>query len=75
VLWIAASQFLLLAAAGFLLALALGFDLLAALYLSGALATSSTFVVIRQLQKRVGSLRAYGRLTIGVLLAQDLAII
>lgn len=75
VLWIAAAQFLVLALAGFVLALALGFDLLSALYLGGALATSSTLVVIRQLQKRVGSLRAYGKLAIGVLLAQDLAII
>ncbi len=75
VLWIAVVQFLLLAASGFGLALLLGFGLLSALYLGGALATSSTFVVVRQLQKRVGSLRAYGSLTIGVLLAQDLAII
>lgn len=75
VLWIAVAQFIALALGGFLLALALGFDRLAALYLGGALATSSTFVVVRQLQMRVGSLRAYGRLAIGVLLLQDLAII
>lgn len=75
VLLIAVAQFLVLAIGGFLLALALGFGTLSALYLGGALATSSTFVVIRQLQKRAGSLRAYGRLAIGVLLAQDLAII
>ena len=75
VIWIAAAQFLILAVGGFALALALDFELLSALYLGGALATSSTFVVIRQLQRRVGSLRAYGRLAIGVLLAQDLAII
>ncbi len=75
VLWTSMIQFSALAVAGYGLALLLGFEHLSALYLGGALATSSTFVVIRQLQKRVGSLRAYGRLAIGVLLAQDLAII
>lgn len=75
VLWIAVVQFAVLAAGGVALALALGFSWHPALYLGGALATSSTFVVLRQLQKQVGSLRAFGRLAIGVLLIQDLAII
>lgn len=75
VLWAAVVQFVVLALGGFVLALALGFGRDEALYLGGALATSSTLVVVRQLQSRVGSLRSYGRLAIGVLLVQDLAII
>lgn len=75
VLWIATVQFFVLALAGIGLALLMGFEVLTALYLGGALATSSTFVVVRQLQREVGSLRAFGRLAIGVLLVQDLAVI
>ncbi|NNM30349.1 MAG: cation:proton antiporter, partial [Akkermansiaceae bacterium] len=75
VLWTAAVQFGVLALAGFGLAVLLGFERLPALYLGAAMATSSTFVVIRQMQQRPGALRAYGGFAIGVLLAQDLAII
>ena len=75
VLWIATAQFCTLAMGGFVLALAFGFATLPAMYLGAALATSSTFVVVRQLNRRVGSLRAYGRLAIGALLVQDLVII
>ena len=75
VLWTSMLQFSALAVSGYGLALLLGFDHHSALCLGGALGTSSTLVVIHQLQRRIGSLRAYGRLAIGVLLAQDLAII
>lgn len=75
VLWTAILQFITMAASGFGLAMLLGFEIRSALFIGGSLATSSTFVVIRQLQKRVGSLKSYGRLAIGVLLVQDLAII
>ena len=75
VLWTSVLQFVVLAGCGFALARFLGFSNTPALCLGGALATSSTFVVVRQLQMRVGSLKSYGRLAIGVLLLQDLAII
>ncbi len=75
VMWTAMLQFATMAVCGFVLAVLLDFDLRSSLFLAGGLATSSTFVVIRQLHKRVGSLRSYGRLAIGVLLVQDLAII
>ncbi len=75
VVWMAALQFIVLAVCGFFFALILGFDRTSAVYLGAALATSSTFVVIRQLRVRVGSLQSYGRLAIGVLLLQDVTII
>jgi Kef-type K+ transport system membrane component KefB len=75
VLWTAASQFVLAAACGFGVALALGFSAFPAAYIGAALGTSSTLVVVRQLQRRVGAAGSYGRIVIGVLLVQDLAMI
>ncbi|MFV1994760.1 MAG: cation:proton antiporter [Verrucomicrobiales bacterium] len=75
VVWIALLQFAVLSLAGFGLALLLGFENSSAVYIGCALATSSTLVVVRQLQKRMVAFGPYGRLVIGVLLVQDLMII
>lgn len=68
-------QFFLLGALGGLTALTLGFDLLTSLYLALALSASSTFVVVRLLQRRKQLFEPSGRLVVGVLLLQDLLII
>lgn len=75
VLWTAFAQFALAAACGFGVAVALGFDPLPAAYIGAALGTSSTLVVVRQLQRRAGTGGNYGRIVMGVLLVQDLAMI
>lgn len=75
VIWVGISQFLMAAVLGFLLARMLGFDVTAALYLAMALSTSSTLVVVRQIYRHPGSFESYGRLVLGVLLVQDIAII
>lgn len=68
-------QFVLLGALGFGAARALGFDLQGSIYLALALTASSTLVVVRILQQRRQLFEAFGRLVIGVLLLQDLAVI
>ncbi|MDZ7779022.1 MAG: cation:proton antiporter [Gemmatimonadota bacterium] len=68
-------QFVLLGTLGFGVARALGFDVQAAIYLALALTASSTLVVVRILQQRRQLFEAFGRLVIGVLLLQDLAVI
>lgn len=75
VFWVAGIQFLVVAAIGFLLGRLLGFATVESLYLAVALATSSTLVVVRQLQRRVGANAGFGRLVVGVLLVQDLVMI
>lgn len=68
-------QFLLLGAAGFGVATALGYGTGPSLYLGLAVAASSTLVVVRLLQRRQQMFEPFGRLVIGVLLVQDLAVI
>jgi Kef-type K+ transport system membrane component KefB len=68
-------QFLVLGLTGLLVALALGYDWTPALYLALALTASSTLVVVRLLQSRQQLFEPFGRLVLGVLLLQDLAII
>lgn len=72
---VAIAQFTALGLTGFLIALALSYDLTAALYLGLALTASSTLVVVRLLQSRRQMFEPFGRLVLGVLLLQDLAII
>lgn len=69
------AQFLLLGLAGFLVALALGLGTEPSLYVAVALTASSTLVVVRLLQRRRQMFEPFGRLVIGVLLVQDLAVI
>lgn len=60
---------------GFGLGLLLGFEAAASLFLGAAAALSSTVVVVKLLQSR-GELGApHGRLALGLLLAQDLAVV
>jgi len=74
-LQIGALQFLLLGAAGLGVAVMLGYIWSDALYLSLALAASSTLIVVRLLAKRRQMFESFGRATTGVLLVQDLLII
>lgn len=68
-------QFVLLFALGTGAALLLGYVLTNALYLGLALTASSTLVGVRLLQQRRQMFEPFGRLTIGVLLVQDLLVI
>lgn len=75
VLWVGVGQFIGAAIAGFSLATLLGFDPVGALYIGLALSTSSTLVVVHQLQQKHQLFEPFGRLVIGVLLVQDLLMI
>ncbi len=75
VLIIAIVQFTALGAAGLLVAYLLGYGTTTALYIGCALSASSTLVVIRHLQQRQQMFEPFGRLVIGVLLLQDVAIL
>lgn len=68
-------QFISLFALGTGAALLLGYVLTNALYLGLALTASSTLVGVRLLQQRRQMFEPFGRLTIGVLLVQDLLVI
>jgi Kef-type K+ transport system membrane component KefB len=74
-LWVGVAQFSVLGITGLLVALALGYGTTAALYLALAMTASSTLVVVRLLQSRQQLFEPFGRLVLGVLLLQDLAII
>ncbi|MEX2467453.1 MAG: cation:proton antiporter [Gemmatimonadota bacterium] len=69
------TQFLVLGGLGYMAGRALGFDTHASIYLALALTASSTLVVVRILQQRRQLFEGFGRLVMGVLLLQDLAII
>lgn len=73
--WVASLQFFVVAGIGFLVGRGFGFTPMESLYIATALATSSTLVVVRQLQRRVGARAGFGRLVIGVLFVQDVAMI
>jgi Kef-type K+ transport system membrane component KefB len=75
VFWIGALQFLVLGAAGVALAYVLGFGIGPAIYLGMAMAASSTLVVMRLLRFRQQLFEPFGRLVVGVLLLQDIAVI
>lgn len=68
-------QFVLLGSLGTLASLAMGLNLLTSLYLGLALTASSTFVVVRLLQRRRQLFEPSGRLVSGVLLLQDVLVI
>lgn len=68
-------QFFVLGLLGTLASLAMGIDLLTSLYLGLALTASSTFAVIRLLQRRRQLFEPSGRLVSGVLLLQDVLVI
>ena len=62
-------------AAGYALGLAFGLDGLAAVYLGIALAISSTVVVVKLLSDRDEVDQLHGRLAVGILIVQDIAVI
>lgn len=68
-------QFVALLALGAGVAFLLGYTLTNALYLGLALTASSTLVGVRLLQQRQQMFEPLGRLTIGVLLVQDLLVV
>lgn len=67
-------HFVVLAALGFAAATVLGMDRVGATYASLALTGSSTLVVVRMLVQRRQLFEPYARMTIGVLLLQDLLV-
>ncbi len=75
VLWVAAGQFAGAGFGGYLVARWFGWGPQEALYLACATAASSTVVALRQLKKSGQLLEPFGRLVLGVLLVQDLAMI
>ncbi|MFW5904973.1 MAG: cation:proton antiporter, partial [bacterium] len=72
---IATLQFLALGGLGLGAALLFGYGWEASLYMAAALAASSTLLGVRLLQRRKQMFEPHGRLVMGVLLLQDLAII
>ena len=71
----ALAQILLTAAGGFGLSRLLGFGTTDALFLAVALTFSSTVVVVKLLDQKGESTARYGRIAIGILLIQDVAVI
>jgi CPA2 family monovalent cation:H+ antiporter-2 len=69
------AQFFVLAALGFFVARDLGFGELEAGYVALALPASSTLVGVRLLQRRRQMFEPFGRLTLGVLLLQDVLVL
>ncbi|OGM05712.1 hypothetical protein A2125_00465 [Candidatus Woesebacteria bacterium GWB1_43_5] len=65
-------QMLFTSLTGFILALVLGFSPLVAIYIAIALTFSSTIVIIKLLSEKKDLQSLYGRISLGVLLAQDL---
>ena len=59
----------------FFLSLMMGFDFIASLYIAFSLSFSSTIVVIKLLSEKKDLASFYGRLTVGILLIQDLVVI
>lgn len=59
----------------FLLASTLGFSTISALYLSIALTLSSTVIVVKLLSERKATSSLYGKISIGILLVQDVLVI
>jgi CPA2 family monovalent cation:H+ antiporter-2 len=75
VLGLGGAQVLLCMLAFGLVAWLTGLDVTIALVLGGALAMSSTAIVIRQLGDQAEINRTHGRLAVGILLGQDLAFV
>jgi Kef-type K+ transport system membrane component KefB len=68
-------QIVLTAAAGYALATVLGFEPGAALYLALALTLSSTIIVVKLLSDRRQIDQLHGRIALGVLIVQDVAVV
>ncbi|HSH22290.1 MAG TPA: cation:proton antiporter family protein, partial [Candidatus Caenarcaniphilales bacterium] len=68
-------QMALTVGTGFVLATVLGYDTTAALYLAVALTFSSTIVVVKLLSDRRQIDQLHGRIALGVLIVQDIAVV
>jgi len=68
-------QILLTAGFGFGLCLWLGYDAATSLYLAGALTFSSTIIIVKLLSDKREIDSLHGRIAIGVLIVQDLAVV
>jgi len=68
-------QILFSAVVGFLLSLALGLDTMAALYVAVALTFSSTIIVVKLLSDKREIDSLHGRIAVGILIVQDIAIV
>lgn len=68
-------QVAVIAAAGLLLALALGFDGVSAAYIGVGLAFSSTVIVVKLLSDRRELETLHGRLSVGILIVQDIVVV
>jgi len=68
-------QVLFTAIIGFILSLALGFSVIPALYISIALTFSSTILIMKLLSDKHALGTLYGKISIGLLLVQDLIVI
>ena len=75
VLLVGSAQFFTLGAVGLLIAQGLGFDLVVSLYLALAVTASSTLVVVTLLRQRQQFFEPFGRVTLGVLLLQDVLVV
>lgn len=70
--FIGAAQFMLIGLISFFVCAYMGFTLMESFYLSLALSSSSTLVVIKLLQSRGEMFEPFGRMMVGALLVQDL---
>jgi len=68
-------QVAVIAAGGLFLALALGFDGVSAAYIGVGLAFSSTVIVVKLLSDRRELETLHGRLSVGILIVQDIAVV
>ncbi|MFP4310661.1 MAG: cation:proton antiporter [Nitriliruptoraceae bacterium] len=69
------AQVVLTAASAFAIALAAGVDTVSALYLAAGMAFSSTVVVIKMLSDRGQVEQLHGRLSLGILIVQDIVVV
>lgn len=68
-------QVVFTATGAYLLSWLLGFSVMESLFLAAALTFSSTVVVVKMLDEKAESTSTYGRISVGVLLIQDLVVI
>lgn len=68
-------QVLFTALGGFLVAMLMGFEVIEAVFLGATVTFSSTVVVIKLLDQKGATNRLYGRIAIGLFLAQDIVVI
>jgi Kef-type K+ transport system membrane component KefB len=69
------SQVVVTAAVGYVVAIAFGMDALTALYVAMALTFSSTIIIVKLLSDKRELDHLHGRITIGILIVQDLVVV